>query len=116
MNRIKDKFSHPLRGLFHIVCKDRGMQAVLLIGGIGVLLLQHYFGPISDAGTILITICFFLVVITELQNSALETALDAVRPEQHPLIGRSKDIAAASVLCAAIFSLICAFYVATGRI
>jgi undecaprenol kinase len=116
MNRIQEKLSHPIRGLAHVLLNDRGMQAVLLIGGVGILLLQHYFGPISDNGNLLLTLAFFLVVITELQNSALETALDKVHPDRHADIGRSKDIAAAAVLCATVFSLVCAYYVATGKI
>jgi len=116
MKRIKQKFSHPIAGLIHTVVKDRGIQAVLLVGGLGILALQHYFGPISDAGNLLLTLCFFLVVITELQNSALETALNKIHPERHTDIGRSKDIAAASVLCAVVFSVVCAYYVATGKI
>jgi len=116
MKRITQKFSHPLRGLTHTLVKDRGIQVVLLVGGLGILLLQYFFGPISSNGNLLLAACFFLVVITELQNSALETALDKVHPDRHEAIGRSKDIAAASVLCAAVFSLVCAYYVATGKI
>ncbi len=116
MKRIKEKFSHPLRGLFYAVCHDRGMQAVLITGGIGILLLQYWFGPISDMGNLLLTACFVLVVITELQNSSTEAALDAIHPEHNDHIGRSKDMAAGAVLCAAVFSLVCAYYIATGRI
>jgi diacylglycerol kinase (ATP) len=39
-----------------------------------------------------------LVLIVELGNSALETALDRVSLEQHALTGRAKDIGAAAVL------------------
>jgi undecaprenol kinase len=116
MKRIQEKFSHPIRGLKYVLIKDQGIQVILLTGGIGILLLQRFFGPVSDEGNLLLTLAFFLVVITELQNSALETALDKVHPDRHADIGRSKDIAAASVLCAAVFSLVCAYYVATGKV
>ncbi|MFT5832107.1 MAG: hypothetical protein ACI9SY_000489, partial [Candidatus Paceibacteria bacterium] len=36
MNRIQEKFSHPLSSLFHLLFKDRGLQAILLVGGIGI--------------------------------------------------------------------------------
>lgn len=39
----------------------------------------------------------FLVLIVELLNSALEATLDRVSLEDHPLIGRAKDIASAAV-------------------
>ena len=38
-----------------------------------------------------------LVLIIELLNSALEATLDRVSLEDHPLIGRAKDIASAAV-------------------
>jgi diacylglycerol kinase (ATP) len=38
-----------------------------------------------------------LVLIVELLNSALEATLDRVSMEDHPLIGRAKDIASAAV-------------------
>lgn len=39
-----------------------------------------------------------LVLIVELLNSALEALADAITIEQHPLIGRAKDIGSAAVL------------------
>ena len=38
-----------------------------------------------------------LVLIVELLNSALEATLDRISLEDHPLIGRAKDIASAAV-------------------
>ncbi len=43
-----------------------------------------------------------LVWAAEGINSALETLADHVAPEQHPLIGRAKDLAAGAVLAAAL--------------
>lgn len=39
-----------------------------------------------------------LVLIVELLNSALETAIDRVSPELHPLSKRAKDIGSAAVM------------------
>jgi diacylglycerol kinase len=41
-----------------------------------------------------------LVVAAELLNSAVETVVDLVSPEDHPLAKRAKDVAAAAVLVA----------------
>jgi diacylglycerol kinase len=43
------------------------------------------------------------VLITELQNTSFEEALDHLHPELHDKIGRSKDMAAGAVLTAGIF-------------
>lgn len=40
------------------------------------------------------------VLMAELFNTALETLIDHLHPEQHPEIGAAKDIAAAAVLVA----------------
>jgi diacylglycerol kinase (ATP) len=41
--------------------------------------------------------CIFLVLIVELLNSALETTVDRVSLDDHPLAKRAKDIASAAV-------------------
>ena len=48
----------------------------------------------------------FLVLIVELVNSALEATLDRVSLEDHPLIGRAKDIASAAVGLALLNALV----------
>ncbi len=45
---------------------------------------------------LLIGVCL-LVLIVELLNSAIETAIDRIDPEQHELSGRAKDIGSAAV-------------------
>lgn len=52
-----------------------------------------------------LTLTVGLVVIAELLNSALETLLDHLHPQQHPEIGVAKDIAAAAVLIASLVAL-----------
>lgn len=42
----------------------------------------------------------------EASNTALEALVDLASPEQHPLAGRAKDVAAGAVLCAAIAAAI----------
>ncbi len=46
----------------------------------------------------------FLVLITELLNSALEAAVDRIGPERHPLAGRAKDMASAAVFVALLLA------------
>ena len=42
----------------------------------------------------------FLVLITELLNSGIESAVDRVSSERHPLSGRAKDLGSAAVFVA----------------
>jgi len=45
-------------------------------------------------------------LIAEAINSAIESVVDLVEPDKHPLAGRAKDIAAGAVLIASINSVI----------
>ena len=45
----------------------------------------------------IILLCCAVVIMAELFNTAVETIVDLVSPEFHPLAGRAKDIAAAAV-------------------
>ena len=49
-----------------------------------------------------------LVIMAELFNTALETLIDHLHPEQHPEIGVAKDIAAGAVLVAAFAAILVA--------
>jgi diacylglycerol kinase len=95
---------------------DSAVQVELVCGTTALLLLYYFFGPFSALGSLLLIFCFFLVLITEFQNSAVETALDRIHPERHDDIGRSKDLASASVLLAALFGVVCTIFVVTGLI
>ncbi|ADI13579.1 diacylglycerol kinase [Truepera radiovictrix DSM 17093] len=52
-----------------------------------------------------------LVLALELVNSALESTLDLVSPEFHPLVKRAKDAAAGAVLVAALFAVLVGLWV-----
>lgn len=45
---------------------------------------------------VLYTLPLLLVLITELLNSAMETTVDRISTEHHPLSGRAKDIGSAA--------------------
>ena len=47
---------------------------------------------------VLLIACLFIVLITELMNSAVEAIVDRVSMDHHALSGRSKDMASAAVL------------------
>lgn len=47
---------------------------------------------------------FFLVLIVELLNSAVENVVDRIGPEHHELSGRAKDIGSAAVMLSLIMA------------
>ncbi len=50
--------------------------------------------------------CLFVVLITELLNSAIEANVDRVGTEQHRLSGQAKDMASAAVFCALAMTVV----------
>jgi diacylglycerol kinase len=70
------------------------------------ILIIYLFAPLSVAEFLFLGMAAMLVLITELQNSAFETALDQIHPERHDSIKRSKDMAAGAVLLAAGFAVL----------
>jgi len=77
---------------------------VLLV--FAILSAVAYFAwPLREIEWLALGLAYTLMLITELQNSALEEALDHLHPELHMRIGRTKDMAAGSVLLAAFFAV-----------
>ncbi len=54
---------------------------------------------------ILLIVCVALVLIVELLNSAIETTIDRIGTELHPLSGRAKDMGSAAVLVSLLLTL-----------
>lgn len=98
--RRLQSFAYALQGLAQLLRTQPNARvhllAALLVCGAGV-----YFG-LSRAEWLWITVAITLVWISEAFNTALEQLADVLHPEQHPGIGRAKDMAAAAVLIAAV--------------
>jgi diacylglycerol kinase (ATP) len=62
--------------------------------------------PANSLGKVMMIASILLVLIVELLNSALETAVDHTSLEQHPLAKRAKDIASAAVLLSIVNALV----------
>ena len=62
--------------------------------------------PASSLGKSMMIASILLVLIVELLNSALETAVDHTSLEQHPLAKRAKDIASAAVFLSILNALV----------
>ena len=70
-----------------------------------VVLMGLYF-RISVYEWMVCVLCIGLVFSSEMFNTAIETIVDLISPNVHPLAGKTKDIAAGAVLITAICSVI----------
>jgi len=81
--------------------------------GLTVILLPlAWFISNSATDACLLILSWGLVVITELINSAIESTVDRISLEQHPLAKRAKDMASAAVLLAVCVAALCWLFVA----
>ena len=112
-----NRLSHPLRGLRYAFMHDFPVRFETLVFGIvGIPAVYFLFGPLSSRELLLLIFCWFFIVVTEIQNTAIEIALTKLHPEHDEAIGRSKDLAAAAVVWAFVFGVISFFFVVSGKI
>lgn len=108
MNIIKKnlkRFQYAIAGVIFAVRTDYSFRVQIYLGGTIVAILIYIFSPLTYTELMFLILAYFLILITELQNSAFEAALDHLHPELHHNIGKSKDMAAGSVFLAGLFLL-----------
>jgi len=77
-------------------------EVFIAVFAIPVALLLHA----STLGKIMMIASILLVLIVELLNSALESAVDHTSLEQHPLAKRAKDIASGAVFLSIVNAVV----------
>lgn len=96
--------TYALNGLKEAFLRERNFRIHLYITVI-VICFSIFF-RLSLMEWMFILIMIHIVLICELINSLMERLIDYVKPEYHPQAKIIKDISAAVVLIAAIFSVI----------
>ena len=92
---FRKSFLFAIQGFRTAVVTERNIKVMLAVGALAVvagIVLQ-----IDLLSWAIILLCCAVVIMAELFNTAIETVVDLVSPEFHPLAGRAKDIAAAAV-------------------
>ena len=97
---FRKSFLFAIQGFRTAVATERNIKVMLAVGACAVVAgLALQIDLISWA---IVLLCCGVVIMAELimaelMNTAIETVVDLVSPEFHPLAGRAKDIAAAAV-------------------
>ena len=92
---FRKSFLFAIQGFRTAVVTERNIKVMLCVGALAVAAgLIVGLDPLSWA---IVLLCCAVVIMAELFNTAIETVVDLVSPEFHPLAGRAKDIAAAAV-------------------
>ncbi len=102
MNKLIKSFGYAIKGIKSVFGSEANMKIHGFVGF--VVVICGIIFKISINEWLLCLLCFGLVLSMELVNTAIETIVDLVSPDQNPLAGKAKDIAAGAVLISAIIS------------
>ena len=92
---FRKSFLFAIQGFRTAIATERNIKVMLAVGACAVVAgLALQLDLLSWA---IVLLCCGVVIMAELMNTAVETVVDLVSPEFHPLAGRAKDIAAAAV-------------------
>lgn len=101
--RIKAIY-YSLKGGIELLRTEPSIQVQL---GVAIIMtIAGFYFKISNLEWIAQVLCIGLVMGLEGINTAIEEIADFIHPEQHPTIGRLKDIAAGAVGIAALIAII----------
>lgn len=106
---FRHSFGFAIQGFLTALRTERNIR-VMLGGGVFALVMGFIL-QLDLLSWAIVLICCGMVIAGELMNTALETVVDLVSPEFHPLAGRAKDIAAAAVWTLSIVTAIVGIFV-----
>lgn len=101
--RIKS-FAYAWKGILLLI-KSEHNAWIHLVCAILVICAAIYF-DINRMEWIAVIVCIGLVLAAEAINTAIESLVDLVSPEENPIAGKVKDLAAGAVLICAISAAI----------
>jgi len=102
-------FNRALKGIFYVFKTQRNMRIHLLIAL--VILAISVFLNLDKKEVIIISFTIFLVLITEMFNTAVELAVNLITEKFHPLAKTVKDITAGAVLFASINAILVGYLI-----
>ena len=88
-------FGFALQGFRYTLATERNIRVML--GGAAFAVVMGLVLQLDLISWAIVLLCIGVVLAAELINTAIETVVDLVSPEYHPLAGHAKDIAAAAV-------------------
>ena len=96
LRRVLNAFGYSLAGLRAAVRHEAAFRQELALG-LPMIVLALFIAPGRWEALAMIA-SVLLVWVVELLNSAVEALADAVTVDQHPLLGRAKDLGSAAVM------------------
>jgi diacylglycerol kinase (ATP) len=100
---------YAIEGLINAVKTETSFRLELFFGVF--IFAAIIFLEMSLYYKLILAVTFFIILIAELLNSAIENVVDLVTTEIHPLAKNAKDMGAAAVLFSVILHISCWVYI-----
>ena len=100
---LLESFQHAFAGLWHAWKTQRNARIHVAISLVVVILGLALDLQLGQWAAIILTIGF--VIVSELFNTVIESLVDLVTAEHHPVAKQAKDVAAGAVLTSAIVAI-----------
>lgn len=106
IHKIIRSIRYGAKGLRHAYKSDKSFRLEIRWGLLIYVIFGWLYFPMMPWEFLFFVLSYLLILVVELVNTAFEKMLDRVHPDEHELIGKSKDIAAGAVLLAFVFAVI----------
>ena len=100
VKKIVDSFNYAIEGIIYSIRTQRNMRIHMVIAIL--ILTACFFFDITKIELLILTITITMVIVAEMINTAVESAIDATTNYYHPLAKIAKNVAAGAVLITAI--------------
>ncbi|AZV55801.1 diacylglycerol kinase [Clostridium sp. AWRP] len=109
VKKLLDSFNYAIEGIIYSVRTQRNMK-IHMIAALLVLVICFIY-DLSKMEILAVIITISIVIITELFNTAVESAIDATINYYHPLAKIAKNVAAGGVLMAAANAVVVGYII-----
>lgn len=113
-NNFIEACNNAVNGIIYATTTQSNIKKQLVIAVV-VMILSLFFN-LEKAEFLCLTFSVFLILITELLNTAIETVVDLYTDIYHPKAKIAKDVGAGAVVLAAINALILAYFLFFDKI
>lgn len=105
VQKIYSSVHNALHGIRHAYKRDTSFRVEVWGSSVFVVIIVVLW-PVTLNEFFFLVFSYAIILLTELINTAFETALLKLHPERHELIGVSKDIASGAVLISCAFAVV----------
>jgi diacylglycerol kinase (ATP) len=87
-------------GFRHAMVNEAAIRQEIIV--LAILVPISAWLPVTDVEHLILVLSMMLVVLVEFVNSAIESTVDRISSERHPLAGQAKDKASTAVAIAVL--------------